>query len=132
MRSLKTLPQFIHASIIKMKFNYRGLSQGKVTLWRNGPTCLCILLQAYLWLNVSKYRLHLIRVYSVHICLCLYAYILVLIPLPRNLGMVYDCMYMNTCCCQACRNAGSEKPFRWNCTRVQYHISIIIIPKLAA
>ena len=28
----------------------------------------------HLWLDVSKYRLHLIRVYSVNICLWLYAY----------------------------------------------------------
>ena len=51
----------------------------------------------YLWLNVSKYGLHLIRVYLVHIYLWL---CVVLLPLPHrdDLGMVYVYEYVLISC----------------------------------
>ena len=51
----------------------------------------------YLWLNVSKYGLHLIRVYLVQIYLWL---CVVLLPLPHrdDLGMVYVYEYVLISC----------------------------------
>ena len=69
----------------------------QVSLWIVKWPNLFVVMVVYLWLNVSKYRLHHISVCCAYLFIVIY--VLVLLPLPHrdDLGMVYayECMLLS-------------------------------------